>query len=65
MHIVTYKLITVQYHVRKREIIRDLRLILETEAPNITGSRLGAAYAWHQQHLHKTSDHLPPSEQHI
>jgi hypothetical protein len=34
-----------QYHVRKRKIIRDLHLILETKAPNITGSRLGVAYA--------------------
>jgi hypothetical protein len=34
-----------QYHVRKRKIIRDLRLILETKAPNITGSRLEVAYA--------------------
>jgi hypothetical protein len=41
MHIVTYKWITIQYHVRKREIIRDLRLTLEMKAPNITGSRLG------------------------
>jgi hypothetical protein len=41
MHIVTYKWITVQYHVRKREIIRDLRFILETKAPNFTGNRLG------------------------
>jgi hypothetical protein len=45
MHIVTYKWIQKQYHVRKRKIIRDLRLILETKAPNITGSRLGVAYA--------------------
>jgi hypothetical protein len=34
-----------QYHVRKRKIIRDLCLILETKAPNITGSQLGVAYA--------------------
>jgi hypothetical protein len=45
MHIVTYKCIQKQYHERKREIIRDLRLILETKTPNITGSRLGVAYA--------------------
>jgi hypothetical protein len=45
MHIVTYKRIQKQYHVRKRKIIRDLRLILETKAPNFTGSRLGVAYA--------------------
>jgi hypothetical protein len=45
MHIVTYKCIQKQYHVRKRKIIRDLRSILETRAPNITGSRLGVAYA--------------------
>jgi hypothetical protein len=41
MHIVTYKCIQKQYHVRKRKVIRVLRLILETKAPNITGSRLG------------------------
>jgi hypothetical protein len=41
MHIVTYKWITVQYHVRKRKIIRDLHFILETKAPNITSSWLG------------------------
>jgi hypothetical protein len=45
MHIVTYRWIQKQYHVRKRKIIRDLRLILETKAPNIIGSRLGVAYA--------------------
>jgi hypothetical protein len=45
MHIVTYNCIQKQYHVRKREIIRDLRLILETKAPNIRSSRLGVAYA--------------------
>jgi hypothetical protein len=45
MHIVTYKCIQKQYHVRKRKIIRDLRLILETKAPNITGNRLGVVYA--------------------
>jgi hypothetical protein len=45
MYIVTYKRIQKQYHVRKREIIKDLRFILETKAPNITGSRLGVAYA--------------------
>jgi hypothetical protein len=41
MHIVTYKCIQKHYHVRKRKIIRDLRFILESKAPNITGSRLG------------------------
>jgi hypothetical protein len=45
MHIVTYKWIQKQYHVRKRKIIRDLRVILETKAPSITGTRLGVAYA--------------------
>jgi hypothetical protein len=45
MHIMTYKCIQKQYHVRKREIIRDLRLILETKAPNSTSNRLGVAYA--------------------
>jgi hypothetical protein len=30
---------------KKKRIIRDLRLILETKAPNFTGSRLGVAYA--------------------
>jgi hypothetical protein len=45
MHIVTYKCIQKQYHVRKIKIIRDLRFILETKAPNITGSGLGVAYA--------------------
>jgi hypothetical protein len=45
MHIVTYKCIQKQYHVRKKKIIRDLRLILETKALNITGTRLGVAYA--------------------
>jgi hypothetical protein len=45
MHIVTYKCIQKQYHVRKRKIIRDLRFILETKAPNITDSRPGVAYA--------------------
>jgi hypothetical protein len=45
MHIVTYKCIQKQYHESKREIIRDLRYILETKAPNITGSRLGVTYA--------------------
>jgi hypothetical protein len=45
MHIATYKCIQKQYHVRKRKIIRDLRFILETKTPNITGSRLGVAYA--------------------
>jgi hypothetical protein len=45
MHIVTYKCIQKQYHVRKIKIIRDLRLILETKAPNIIGSRLGVGYA--------------------
>jgi hypothetical protein len=45
MHVVTYKCIKKQYHERKREIIRDLRYILETKAPNIAGSRLGVAYA--------------------
>jgi hypothetical protein len=45
MRIVTYKCIQKQYLVRKRKIIRALRLILETKAPNITGSRLGVAYA--------------------
>jgi hypothetical protein len=45
MHIVTYKWIHKQYHTRKRKIIRDLHFILETKAPNITGSRLGVAYA--------------------
>jgi hypothetical protein len=49
MHIVTYKWIQKQYHVWKRKIIRDLRLILETKAPNITGSQLGVAYAYHQR----------------
>jgi hypothetical protein len=44
MHIVTYKWIQKQYHVGKRKIIRDLRFILETKAPNITGSRLRVAY---------------------
>jgi hypothetical protein len=29
----------------KRKIIRDLRIILETKAPDITGNRLGVAYA--------------------
>jgi hypothetical protein len=29
----------------KKKIIRDLRFILETKAPNITGSRLGVVYA--------------------
>jgi hypothetical protein len=41
MHILTYKWIQKQYHIRKRKIIRDLRFILEMKAPNITGSRLG------------------------
>jgi hypothetical protein len=45
MHIVTYKWIQKQYHERKTEIIRDLRFILETKAPNITGNQLGVAYA--------------------
>jgi hypothetical protein len=45
MHIVTYKCIQKQYHTRKRKIIRDLRLILETKASNFTCSRLGVAYA--------------------
>jgi hypothetical protein len=45
MHIVTNKCIQKQYHERKREIIRDLRLILEMKAPNFTCSRLGVAYA--------------------
>jgi hypothetical protein len=45
MHIVTYKCIQKQYHVRKREIIRVLRFILETKDPNITGSLPGVAYA--------------------
>jgi hypothetical protein len=54
-HIVTYKCIHKQYHVRKRKIIRDLRLILETKAPNITGSRLGVAYA---QNSTTSSHHL-------
>jgi hypothetical protein len=45
MYIVTYKCIQKQYHERKREIIRDLRFTPETKAPNITGSRLGVAYA--------------------
>jgi hypothetical protein len=45
MHIVSYKCIQKQYHVRKRKIIKYLRLILETKAPNITSSRLGVAYA--------------------
>jgi hypothetical protein len=45
MHIVTNKCIQEQYHVRKRKIIKDLRLILETKAPNITGNRLGVPYA--------------------
>jgi hypothetical protein len=44
MHIVTYKK-KKDYHVRKRKIIRDLRFIQETKAPNITDSRLGVAYA--------------------
>jgi hypothetical protein len=30
---------------KKNKIIRDLHLILETKAPNITGSQLGVAYA--------------------
>jgi hypothetical protein len=30
---------------KKKKINRDLRLILETKAPNITGNRLGVAYA--------------------
>jgi hypothetical protein len=30
---------------RKKKIIRDLRFILEMKAPNITGNRLGVAYA--------------------
>jgi hypothetical protein len=34
-----------QYHVREKDIIRVLRYILETEASNITCSRLGVAYA--------------------
>jgi hypothetical protein len=38
MHIVTYKCIQKQYHVRRRKIIRDLCFILETKAPNITDS---------------------------
>jgi hypothetical protein len=37
-HIVTYKCTQKQYHERKRKIIRDLCLILEMKAPNITGS---------------------------
>jgi hypothetical protein len=41
MHIVTYKWIQKECHVRKRKIMRDLHLILEMKAPNITGSRLG------------------------
>jgi hypothetical protein len=45
MHIVTYKCIQKQYHERKRGVIRDLHYILETKAPNITGSRLGLVYA--------------------
>jgi hypothetical protein len=45
MHIVTYKCMQKQYHVRKKKIIRDLHLVLEMKAPNITGSRLGVAYA--------------------
>jgi hypothetical protein len=45
MHIVTNKCIQKQYDVRKRKIIRDLSFILETKAPNITGNRLGVAYA--------------------
>jgi hypothetical protein len=45
MHIVTYKFIQKQYHVRKRKIIRDLRLILETKAPNLTGIDWGVVYA--------------------
>jgi hypothetical protein len=56
MHIVTYKCIQKQYHIRKREIIRVLRYILETETPNTTSNRLGVAYAKNQQHLHKTSE---------
>jgi hypothetical protein len=44
MHIVTNKCIQKQYHIRKRKIIRDLRFILETKAPNITGNQLGVAY---------------------
>jgi hypothetical protein len=36
-----HKCIQKQYHIRKREIIKDLRLILETKAPNSRSSRLG------------------------
>jgi hypothetical protein len=41
MHIVDISEQQKQYHVRKREIIRDLRLILEKKAPNFTSNRLG------------------------
>jgi hypothetical protein len=47
------KWITVQYHVRKRKIVRDLRLILETKTPNITGSDWGLRTPRTPQHLHK------------
>jgi hypothetical protein len=45
MHIVTYKWMQKQYHVRKSKIIRDLRLNPGNEGSNITGSRLGVAYS--------------------
>jgi hypothetical protein len=56
MHIVTNKCIKKQYHIRKRKIIRDLRLILEMTAPNITGNGLGLRTPSTNQYLHKTSE---------
>jgi hypothetical protein len=63
MHIVTYKCIQKQYHLRKKEIIRDLCLILETKAPNSTSSRLGLRTPKTQQHLQQTPEQVPLFEQ--
>jgi hypothetical protein len=56
MHIETYKCIQKQYHVRKREIIRDLCLILEMKAPTSQAVDWGLRTPSTHQHLHKTSE---------
>ena len=53
------------YHVKEQEIIRDLRLILETEAHTPQAVDWGLRTPRTQQHLQRTSQQLPLSEQRI
>jgi hypothetical protein len=72
MHIVTYKCIEKQYHVRKRKIIRDLCLILKrrlqtsqavdwglrTPSTNDIFARLQSSILFLSNNVYSKSEHL-------